>query len=252
MNKIKLSVFAVSLVVLAAANMAAAETTDNPTAIVEPPVVTAPSAVSENAPDRELKMEKRVEKVKARGAKLIAERLRVLSRAKAKVQSAKSPSTHDADVIAVIDSNVAGLTALGVQIKASTNASTTKYLVKQIYSNFRIYAIVMPKIQAYRALDQQANFVNKVTERFTKVQARIDAAKAKGKDVTARQKALDDAKAKLAEATPKINDLITKAASLKPTDYPTVSKTVIGEIRAGIKSIHTLFQQVNQLLKVAK
>jgi hypothetical protein len=252
MNKFKLSIFLSVMMALAVAGAASAETGDNTTAIIEPPVVTAPAVVAENAPDRELKLEKRIEKIKARGAKLIAERLRVLNKAKAKAQSGKSPNAHSADVIALVDTNVAGLSALGVQIKASTNASTSKELVKQIYSNFRIYAVVMPKIQAYNALDQQTNFVNKVTERFTKVQARIDAAKAKGKDVTARQKALDDAKAKLATVAPKISELIAKVVALKPADYPTTSKTVITEIRTGIKANHLTFQQVNQLLKVAK
>jgi hypothetical protein len=84
------------------------------------------------------------------------------------------------------------------------------------------------------------------------VQARIDAAKAKGKDVTARQSALDTAKATLEQIKTKLAVLMPKAQGLKPADYPTTSKTTLAELRTGIKDIQKLFHSINASLKIAK
>ncbi|MEI6494593.1 MAG: hypothetical protein WCO03_00840 [bacterium] len=250
MNKIKLSLLLVVLMVLSVAGVASAETSNN-NDVVEPPAVTAPAVSQENVP-ADLKTDKKISRIKNRGAVEIAKRVAALGKLKSKTQSSKLTDTQKTEIVSIVDTNVVGLTALGDQIKVGTDASSTKVLVQKIYTDFRIYAVVIPRIHALIALGQQSNFISRINDRIPKVQARIDAAKAKGKDVTARQAALDGAKTKLATVAPKITDLVTKTNSLKPADYPTTSKTVITEIRTGIKEVHNIFKQINQDFRTAK
>jgi hypothetical protein len=249
MKSIKLSLLLALAVAVGSFYAVSAKAADD--AVIAPPVVVSPSVVAENIPS-DLKVEKRLDKIKTRGAKLVADRVASLNKLKSKIASSKLTDTQKNDLTTIIDTNISGLNSLADQIKAGTDASSTRALVQKIFTDFRIYAVVVPKIHALIALDRETNHVANVNERFARVQARIDAAKAKGKDVSARQTALDAAKTKLAEAENQINALIAKANSLKPADYPSISKTVINDIRAGIKAVNTIFKQINQDLKTAK
>lgn len=220
--------------------------------VIAPPVVNLPATTAENAP-ASLNKENRLSKLISVGTMRINERLASLNKIKAKIQANKVlTADQKSSLVVLIDQNISGLNNLLVKIKADTDTKVAKADVQSIYTGFRIYAVFIPQINTLIALDSQTNHVDKLAARFIKVQARIDAAKAKGKDIVARQTALDAAKATLEQIKTKLAVLMPKAQGLKPADYPTASKTTLAELRVGIKGVQNLFHSINANLKIAK
>jgi hypothetical protein len=248
-SSLSIGIFALSL--LFSTSVQAADDTVGNSAIT-PPIVNLPATTAENTPIS-LNKENRLSKLIAVGTMRINERVASLNKLKSKIQSNKVlTADQKSSLAALIDQNISSLNNLLVKIKADTDIKVARADVQSIYTSFRIYAVFIPQINTLIALDSQANHIVRLTDRFVQVQARIDAAKAKGKDVTARQSALDTAKATLEQIKTKLAVLMPKAQGLKPADYPTTSKTTLAELRTGIKDIQKLFHSINASLKIAK
>ncbi|MCX6713722.1 MAG: hypothetical protein NTV48_01300 [Candidatus Vogelbacteria bacterium] len=242
MKKIILSLLVVSL--FSVGQIALAE---DASGVPGMPEVVVPQVVNEVVP-ASLDKEVRLDKIKNLGAKLIADRVNELNKLESKILKEKKNNTvsSSSPLVTDIEAQKTGLIALGVSIKAGTVASSTKALVKTIYTDYRIFAVFIPKIHYLRAIETLKNHIANLTERFVKVQTNIDAAKVKGQDVTVRQANLDKAKITLAEVGTSLATLQIKAEGLKPADYPTASKTVLAELKAGIKDAQVKIKTVRQ------
>ena len=173
-----------------------------------------------------------------RGNQLIKERVNSLN---ANMQAVAANGTLTAEqkatLTGILSSNVTGLTALKASIASSTDASSTKVLVNSIFTNFRIYGIVIPQVRLDKRVFDLQNHSQKLSDLFVKVQAKIDEAKTKGKDVTVWQKNLDDSKVLVATDMSKLAGLLPKIATLTPATYGTTSKALIDSVNADLKSI---------------
>lgn len=214
------------------------------------PTITIPSSVGSVTERSEVISTKNIERVKARGAQLIKERVNSLNQNKDAVNKAKG-LTNDQKLAfsAFFDDKIGELTVLGTKIASSTDASSTKMLVESIFSEYRIYAVVLPQVRLQKRIYEVENHIGKVNESLAKVQANIDIVKAKGKDVTVWQKNLDDAKLLVATDTAKLSALMMKISAMKPSDYPTNSKMIIKEVNSGVQSIA---KEINTIVKKAR
>lgn len=177
--------------------------------------------------------------LQTRGANLIKMRINTLNVLKTRIQKSKLTDTQKSSLVATIDGRVVSLNALAEQIKAAKTADEARKLVDSVYSGYRIYAIVKPQIERTMKLNEMTNYLNKLTtETFTKVQSKIDATKAKGKDVTVWQKNLDGAKAAVPGIQSKIDAAMKKVSALQPSDYPTSSKTIFADLKTALTGIH--------------
>lgn len=207
-------------------------------ATVVVPVVSIPSSVGPVTERSEVIGAKNIERIKARGAQLIKERVNSLMQNKTAVEKSKGLTAEQKLAFAAFfDGKVLELTTLGTKIASSTEASSTKMLVESIFSEHRIYAVVLPQVRLQKRIYEVQNHIGKVNESLAKVQTNIDYAKSKGKDVTAWQKSLDDAKMLVATDTVKLSALMTKISAMKLSDYPTNSKMMIKEVNSGVQSI---------------
>jgi len=232
-------------------SLALAETATNVTVPV-PPVVGTETYQAENIPAI-IDQTTKVSYLITRGQNLITARVNYLNALKKQISASKLTDNQKSELTPLIDEQITKLTALKEQIKAGTDLTTLKTQVKSIYTDFRIYSVFAPKIRLMKSIDLQINHLTKNSDEvLAKIQARIDTAKAKGKDVTARQTALDAAKTQIPALQTKLSDLYNKAMALKPADYPDTYKTIITEIRAGIKSVATEFRTLYNGLKKAK
>ena len=222
-----------------------AETLD--VSIAATPEITTVSATTERA---ESLVTKNLLRIKARGSQLIKERINSLtSNGKVIAESNKLSTEQKASFATIISTNIAGLTTLGNSIAANTEASSTKTLVNKIYTDFRIYAIVLPQIRLEKRINELQNHIPKLTEAFVKIQTKIDAQKAKGKDVTVWQKSLDDAKVLVTADTAKLATLFVQISALKPADYGTSSKAIIESVNAGVKTIAKNFSSIAKVAR---
>jgi hypothetical protein len=246
MKKITISTVLVGLTLSATSVFAQSIDTPVPAA----PVITPVAVVTEKV---EVIKTDVLAKVKERGAKLIKERVDTLNSNLKALESSKTLTAEQKEFfITNINTQVAGLTTLGTSIAGATDASSTKALVSKIFTDFRIYAIVVPQIRMEKRINDLQNHTVKLNETFAKVQTKIDEQKAKGKDVAAMQKSLDDAKALVAKNTATLSTLMTQVVALKPSDYPTTSKTTIESINKSIKEVAKELGSVKSILNTTK
>ncbi len=186
-------------------------------------------------------------KIKARGTTLIKERIAVLGSHATAINNSKTLTADQKTALdTIISTNTTGLTLLATSIASGTDATSTKVLVQSIYTNFRIYGIVIPQIKLEKRIYDLQNHVIKLSDSFIKIQARIDQYKANGKDVSVWQKSLDDAKILVANDAYKLTNLLAQASELKPADYGTTSKATIEAINQGMKSVVKDFGSVHR------
>lgn len=189
-------------------------------------------------------------KLKARGALLIKQRINSLNANAAVVAASKNLTTEQkAAFAAFFSGKVTELTALSAKISAGVDASSTRPLVTSIFTDFRIYAIVLPQVRLEKRIYELQNHVTKLTETFTKVQAKIDEQKTKGKDVTTWQKNLDDAKTLVAADVQKLTTLFTQISALKPSDYGTSSKATIQTVNVGVRAVAKDFNSIHMKVR---
>ena len=220
------------------------------TSIPQVPSISTVVSVSEKA---EISHTTSLSKMKARGEQLIKERVNALTSTGNTLANSK---TLTADQKAAFSTNIAtqisGLTTLGTSISASLDATSTKALVNKIFTDFRIYAIVIPQIRLEKRIEDLQNHTSKLTDVFVKIQTKIDAQKAKGKNVTVWQKSLDEAKIVIATDTTKLASLFVQISALKPIDYGTTSKATITAVNAGVKAIAKDFASIAHVARSPK
>jgi len=174
----------------------------------------------------------------SKGQALIKVRLNSLKALEKKINAGKLSADQKATTTAKIDDLTGKLTNLSAQIKAGTDLETVRAQVQSIYADYRVYAVFIPQINSDSALYALSNQIDALlNDTIVKIQAQVDAAKAKGQDTTAKQAALDNANAKLPVLKTQIQALIDKTDALTPADYPTSSKPVLTEVRSGIKDV---------------
>jgi hypothetical protein len=214
------------------------------------PTVSVPAIPMGEAAPATVTNETKLSKLVARGTKEISKRVESLNQTKASIQAYKLTDAQKSLLTPLIDTNLTGLSALGDQIKAGTDVTAVKALVQQIYTNFRIYAVFLPQINEARTLYVERNTAdNLLNVTLPKIQAKLDALKAKGKDVSARQTAVDNAKSTLPTIENDADTQVTAALGLKPSDYPDTSKTALKAVRSEIRNIRDQLKGVWNSLK---
>ncbi len=103
-----------------------------------------------------------------------------------------------------------------MKIAADTTLELLKTDAQSITNSYRIYALIMPQITILAAADRANEIAGQFTELKTKLDARIQAAKDAGKDITAVAKLRVDIDAKLADAKVQSDAAVALVAALKP------------------------------------
>lgn len=210
---------------------------------------TSLAAPSEEVVNPLIRSSKNLTFLQNRGVNLIKARTNSLSVLKTKIQKTKLTDTQKSSLVATIDGRITSLNALAEQLPQTKTVEEARKLVESIYSGYRIYAIVIPQIDRMMKFDELTNYVTKLNlVTFAEVQKRIDADKARGKEVTNWQNNLNAAKDMVPMIQTKIDMLRAKVAGLQPADYPTSSKTIFADIKTGIASVRQDISTLRQKL----
>ena len=214
------------------------------------PSLSIPSSVEPGNERLEIVNTKNLTKLKSRGAQLIKERVNSLNQNAEAISKSKNLTEEQKSSFSLFFSGkVAELNALGVKIKDSTEATSTKALVESIFTDFRIYGVTLPQVRLQKRIYEVQNHVVKLSEAFDRTQSNIDYAKSKNRDVTEWQKNLDAAKLVVATDTAKLSGLMTQINSLKPSDYGTTSKNVIMSVNADLRTISKEISYLNKKIR---
>ncbi|HSX08462.1 MAG TPA: hypothetical protein VLG11_06240 [Candidatus Saccharimonadales bacterium] len=181
----------------------------------------------------------RVQTIIAKGNQEITRRLTVLGTLSSKVAgAAKLTASDKAALTTEVANATAGLTQLKTKLDADTTIAAARADAQSIFDEYRVYALVAPKIALIRTADDQQSVDAKLTTLAGKLQTRLDSAKSAGKDVAALQAKLDDMKAKTTAAAGIASSVEQAVIGLQPSDYNS-NHSVLSGYRAQLQTAHS-------------
>lgn len=151
----------------------------------------------------------------ARATKEINQRLTTLSSLSAQVTNSTKLNSADKTSLSVeISSETAGLTTLKTQIATDTTADQASTDEATIYTDYRVYAVVVPKVELLTITDNQQNNEAKLTTLAQSLQVKITDDQTDGKNSTS-----------LATAQTELNSM-----SAQITDAQQISTTIENDV----------------------
>ena len=189
-------------------------------------------------------------KVIARADQELTRRINNLNAASARLADMKNISaSQKASLQLSISTEVASLTGLKTTIDGDTDPAKLKTDVQSITGDYRVYMLVLPQGRIAVATDRVATIVSQMQQLSTKLSARILAAQAAGKNVTAAQTAYTDMQAKVADANTQSQAALTETQSLVPDQG---NATVEASNTAAIKDASAKLKTAEADLKAAR
>ncbi len=198
-------------------------------AIATAPGVAAPAATSKSATN-DAASQAKLKTIISRGDKEITRRLKTLNTLTVQINSTKKLSGSNKTLLGnEVKDEVSGLTALKAKLDADTGLDTARTDAQSIFSGYRVYALIVPKVQLVKTADDQQGADVKLTALATKLQARLADARKKGKDVASLQSTLGDMTAKTAAAQTTSSSVESAVVNLQPSDYNTDHSVLAGD-----------------------
>ena len=186
-----------------------------------------------------------VEDLRAFGDCEINRRFTTLTALGARVSASKTLTSSDAAALTTeIGSTTSGLTSLKATIDAETSIAALKVDIVKIAADYRVYLLVVPQVNLVYGADTVLAAQAKFATINTNLTARIAAAKATGKDITAAQADLDAMNAAVKDAVGLATPLPAALLPLTPAQYnggtagPVLNnaRTALSQARDDLKS----------------
>jgi hypothetical protein len=165
-----------------------------------------------------------------RGNSEITRRLATLNTLSGKISSAAKLNAADRNTLSSeVTTETSGLTALKTKLDADTTVADARADAQSIIDGYRVYALVVPKVNLVKTADDQQVAEDKLSVLATKLQSRIDTAKTAGKNVTSLQNGLTAMSGKISAAQTISASLETSVVSLQPSDYNSNHSVLSGD-----------------------
>ncbi len=175
----------------------------------------------------------------SRGNEEISRRLTSLNTLASKITSATHLTSSDAAVLsAEVSSAISGLQTLQTQLDASTSLSSAITYAKDIFTEYRVYAIVMPKIQLIKMADDQQAVQAKLSTMAQKLQARLTAEQQAGQNVASLLADLANMNSEIKAAAAISASVEAAVINVEPTDFNS-NHSVLEGYNTQLKTAHT-------------
>lgn len=199
----------------------------------------------------------KIDLVKKKATLEIEVRIKVLNALKNRINNNKHLAAADkTSLIADIDTNISGLNTLKAKIEADTDIEVLRTDRQSIYTNFRIFAVVIPRTRGQIAAYEMEFAASRIDQVLVKIQTRIDQAKAAGKDVTGLNNLMTDAKNKLADAKAKYQDAINQFKQATASNYPDGAKGFLeagrNDLKTGKESLKAVREDISKMVSTLK
>jgi hypothetical protein len=133
-------------------------------------------------------------------------------------------------LIKLVKDQIAGLVALKTKLAGETTVTAARADVASIVSDYRVYALTLPKARMIASADRFAVSQTKLTELYNKLATKV------GDDATLKAKLQHMQEQITASATASTN-VIPQLLALQPTDY-NANRAVLVQYRASLKAAH--------------
>ncbi|MEO8911562.1 MAG: hypothetical protein ABI303_01130 [Candidatus Saccharimonas sp.] len=173
-----------------------------------------------------------------KGNQEITRRITTMNALTTKLNNATKISAADMVTLTnEVNVTMSGLTTLKTQLDSETTLASARTDVADIYTEYRVYAVVAPKISLIKVADDQQVVQGKLSALAIKLQARITADQQAGKDVAALQSQLTDMTAKTTAGQSISSSIELSVIGLQPSDY-NANHAVLSGDRAQLKTAH--------------
>ena len=192
------------------------------------------------------KDQQRLDNLKKSADREITRRLTTLGTLTSQVAAmVRLNATDKAALTSQISGEITDLTALKAKIDSDTDLATARTDAAAIVTDYRVYALIVPKVHLLRTADIQLTNEDKLSTFATKLQTRIDAAKANGKNVTAIQATLNDMNTQTASARTITQSADQALRALQPGDYNS-NHSVLSNIMSQLRNAHQDIEMANK------
>ena len=166
----------------------------------------------------------------SKGDQEITRRLATLNKLDSVINSADKLSAADkATLTSQVNDEITNLTNMKSQLDAETTLTGAVADAKSVISDYRVYALIVPKVYLVKTADDQQAIETKLTTLSQKLQTRVSAAQTAGKDVSSMQAKLSDMNSKIAAAQSLSTTIESAVINLQPTDYDSNHSVLSGD-----------------------
>jgi hypothetical protein len=191
-----------------------------------------------------------------RGNKEIARRLASLNTLDSKITTAKNLNNSDQSYLEnEVNLGINGLTSLKTildncatvtPVSAAVQCAVTN--AQSIINEYRVYALILPKVQLIKMADDQLVVETNLTTLSQKIQYRITNEQAAGKDVSSLQTKLNTMVSDIKSAQTLSDGVEQAALPLQPSDYDT-NHSVLSSYATHLQTARTDLQSAASLAK---
>jgi hypothetical protein len=173
-----------------------------------------------------------------KGNQEITRRLDTLETLSSKISAATKITASDKSYLtAEVSTEATGLTSLKTQLDADTTLATARTDAQSIITEYRVYALVVPKVWLVKTADDQQLTESQLTTLAQKIQTKITADQTAGKAVTSLQTELNDMTTQIANALKISSTIETNVLPLQPSDYDN-DHTILSGDAAQLNTAH--------------
>ena len=168
----------------------------------------------------------------------VARRLTSLASVKAELDATQSLASADrATLDTQIDATGTGLTALKATFDADTTLAKVRTDCSRVVSEYRVYALLIPRVELVRAAGRVQAAAGTLKHLAGLLQADVNAARGRNKDITSAQGYVTDLGLKADAATKAVAGIPTAILPLDAAGYPGNRPVLVGA-RASVASAH--------------
>jgi prophage antirepressor-like protein len=171
-----------------------------------------------------------LQRIQTRGDSEINRRLTSLKSLGSVISSSTKLSTDDAATLTTEVSNeISGLQTLETSLNADTTVAAARTDAQSIISEYRVYALILPKVYLVQTADREQTAIAKWVATAAKLQIRLNTEQSAGKNVASLVTALNDMNSKLTTAQATASNIETSVIALQPTDYDSNHSVLSGD-----------------------
>lgn len=199
----------------------------------------------------------RLQKIQQRANSLITKRITALEQLISKIKNDNNlNSSQQASLIAEIQTSISSLTTLKSQIDADTTPQIALAETKTIITDYRIFAMVEPKIRYLIILNNLSSLTGNLQIAITQIQSLITSFQSQGLNTTTAQAVLNDISTQLqtinttisndmneVEHTSIVSGYASTFGQIR-SDLGNTIQTDFGKIRTDIGQLRTAFEQL--------
>jgi hypothetical protein len=177
--------------------------------------------------------------IKSKGDQAIERRIATLDNLTTKINAAtKLTVSVKSNLIDEVSSTNSGLTSLKAQLNSETTISAAIVDAKNIYSEYRVYALVAPRVGLISIANDQQVAQGKLDALAQKLQTSITAEQKAGKNVATIQGQLSNMQTKTSAAQTISDNAESSLVTLQPSDYNT-NHAILSGYNAQLKNAHS-------------